>query len=159
MRFLVSNYRFGMHAVIFCGIQATGKTRFYADRFLLTHVHLSLDILKTRSREEAFLQTCISTRQALVIDNTNPTKAERMAYIERLKSSGFKVTGYYFQSKIAEAIARNETREGKACVPVKGILNTYAKLEMPALEEGYDELFYVSMKDKSFEISSWENAI
>ncbi len=70
-----------METVIFCGIQATGKTTFYKEKFFKTHIHLSLDLLKTRNRENKFIGTCIETQQRFVVDNTNPTKEKRAKYI------------------------------------------------------------------------------
>jgi predicted kinase len=40
-----------MEAVVFIGIQASGKTTFYQQRFFATHVRISLDLLRTRERE------------------------------------------------------------------------------------------------------------
>ena len=48
-----------MQAVIFIGIQATGKTTFYVQHFLNTHLRISLDVLRTRHREARFLETCL----------------------------------------------------------------------------------------------------
>ena len=39
-----------MQAVIFIGIQGSGKTTFYRDRFFNTHFRINLDMLKTRHR-------------------------------------------------------------------------------------------------------------
>ena len=40
-----------MEAIIFIGIQATGKSAFYQQRFADTHIRLNLDMLKTRRRK------------------------------------------------------------------------------------------------------------
>ena len=64
---------------------ATGKpeqpylvtVRAYRDRFLETHARVSLDLLRTRAREAAFLKTCLETRMPFVVDNTNPTIEDR----------------------------------------------------------------------------------
>jgi hypothetical protein len=66
-----------MEAIIFVGIQGSGKTTFYRERFLDRHVRISLDLLKTRNRESAALKTCLETGQPFVIDNTNPRAADR----------------------------------------------------------------------------------
>jgi hypothetical protein len=55
-----------MEATIFSGIQASGKTTFYKERFFKTHIRLSLDLLNTRGKENAFLQTCFETQQRFV---------------------------------------------------------------------------------------------
>ncbi len=90
-----------MQAIIFIGIQATGKTTFYNDRFFNTHVRISLDLLKTRHREHEFLTTCLRTRQSFVVDNTNPTIEDRKRYIDMVKDAKYEVIGYYFESKIS----------------------------------------------------------
>ncbi len=40
-----------MEAVMFSGIQATGKSTFFQQRFFNTHVRINLDMLKTRNRD------------------------------------------------------------------------------------------------------------
>jgi len=99
-----------MQTIIFCGIQATGKSTFYKKHFFRTHVHLSLDLLKTRHREDVFLQACLRTQQAFVVDNTNPTKVEREKYISAAKQSKYKIIGYYFKSDLSDALRRNALR-------------------------------------------------
>jgi hypothetical protein len=37
-----------MQLVLFCGIQATGKSTFYQQRFFHSHVRRSLDLLRPR---------------------------------------------------------------------------------------------------------------
>ena len=84
-----------MQAIIFIGIQATGKTTFYVQRFLNTHVRISLDLLRTRHREARFLDACLQTQQRFVVDKTNPTKEDRKRYIELARHAGYEVVGYY----------------------------------------------------------------
>lgn len=78
-----------MQAIIFCGIQATGKSTFYRERFFHSHVRLSLDLLRTRHREHQFLLTCLHTQARFVVDNTNPTIAERQRYIEAARAATY----------------------------------------------------------------------
>ena len=78
-----------MEAVIFCGAQAPGKSSFFKERFFRTHIMISLDVLRTRKREELFLQTALATRQRFVVDNTNPTQDERRKYIEAARAHHF----------------------------------------------------------------------
>ncbi|MDQ3284948.1 MAG: ATP-binding protein [Actinomycetota bacterium] len=132
-----------MEAVIFVGIQASGKSSFYRARFFDTHLRINLDMLKNRHREQLLLDACIEAKQPFVVDNTNPSVEERARYIERARSGGFRVVGYYFCSRPRESLARNEQRTGKARIPEKGILGTYKRLRVPAVEEGFDELYRV----------------
>lgn len=148
-----------MEAIIFCGIQATGKTGFYVTHFLQTHVRISLDLLKSRYREDLFMEACIKGSQPFVADNTNPTKEERAKYIALAKQNKFKVKGYYFRSSLTDALERNSLRTGKALIPKVGVLNTYKKLEIPVMEEGFDELYYVELGENGFTIKEWDNEI
>ncbi len=142
----------GMHAVIFIGIQGSGKTTFYRERFFDTHVRISLDVLRTRHREAVLLQACILAQQPFVVDNTNVLAAERAVYIEAAKRAGFRVTGYYFATSVRAAIARNQQREGKQAIPVKGLLGTYKRLQPPRREEGFDELFEARIEERQFQV-------
>lgn len=148
-----------MQAIIFIGIQATGKTTFYLNNFLRTHVHISLDQLNTRNKEAQFIDTCLSTQQAFVVDNTNPTRASRKGYIEKAKSRHFRVIAYYFQSSLEQALMWNAQREGKARIPEIGIKGTYRKLELPTLDEGFEELYYVAYEDDKWTVKTWDNEI
>jgi len=149
-----------MEAVIFIGIQATGKSTFYKERFFKTHIRINLDMLKTRIREDIFLDACIKAKQPFVVDNTNPSVEDRKKYIDIAKNAKFRVVGYYFQSNIADAIMRNKKREGKECIPLAGIKSTHAKLQLPSPEEGFDELYYVKISEENkFVVEEWKNEI
>ena len=137
-----------MEAVVFVGIQASGKSSFYRARFFDTHLRINLDMLKTRHRERLLLHACIEAKQPFVVDNTNPSVEERARYIELARSGGFRVVGYYFRSQPKEALALNNQRTGKARVPEKGILGTYKRLCVPTKEEGFDELYHVHIDEK-----------
>jgi predicted kinase len=136
-----------MQAIIFIGIQASGKTTFYLNNFFDTHVHISLDKLNTRHKEQRFLQTCFDTQTPFVVDNTNPTKEDRKKYIDLAHQYKYKVVGYFFQSDVQAALERNALREGKKRIPDIGVKSTAKKLEMPENTEGYDVLYFVRLKD------------
>lgn len=149
-----------MNAVLFIGIQATGKSRFFTERFFDSHIRVNLDMLKTRHREKLLLDACLAGKQPFVIDNTNPSRADRERYIVPARAAGFRVTGYYFQSVIADALARNARREGAARVPDKAIPGTAKRLELPNRLEGFDELFYVSISaGGGFDVKEWNDEV
>lgn len=149
-----------MQAVLLIGLQASGKSTFYQERFFSTHVRVSLDLLKTRYRERRLVELCLDTRQPYVVDNTNPTRLERQPYIECAKASGFRVVGYYLQSRIEDCKRRNDARAVTQQVPLPGLLGTYARLEVPALDEGFDELHYVEIDDVArFVVKEWSDEV
>ena len=148
-----------MEAVIFIGIQASGKSTFYRERFFDTHVRVNLDMLHTREREALLLAACLAGRQPFVIDNTNVTALERATYIARAKSAGFRVTGYYFRTEARAAIARNKMRTDKKALVVPAILGTYKRLEPPTQAEGFDRLYVVKLgADNQFTVTDWTPA-
>jgi predicted kinase len=145
-----------MEIILFTGIQATGKSTFYKQNFSDTHLRINLDMLKTRHREDIILKACIEAKQRFVVDNTNPTMENRQKYIALAKTAKFKMIGYYFQSKLKNAIRRNSTRIGQACIPEKGIIAAYAKLQIPKFSEGFDSLYYVTINgDNTFTVKEW----
>ena len=134
-----------MEAVIFVGIQGAGKTTFYVERFLHTHVRVSLDLLRIRHREHVFLDTCLATRQPFVVDNTNPTAADRARYLGPARDAGFRVVGYFFETTAAEAARRNAGRPERHRVPARAIYGTHKRLQPPVMAEGFDALFRVTI--------------
>jgi predicted kinase len=147
-----------MEAVLFVGMQASGKSTFYRERFYTTHLRINLDMLRTRHREKRFVDLCLETRLRFVVDNTNPTRADRQRYLEPARPAGFKVVGYYFQSCIEDCLRRNEQRPPAERIPVAGLLRVQRCLELPALEEGFDELHYVKIVDSGFVVEKWKDA-
>lgn len=146
-----------MEAVIFIGIQATGKSTFYAQRFAETHVRINLDLLKTRPREERLLLQCIRERKPFVVDNTNVLVRERARYISAAKGAGYLVIGYFFDTNLADALERNKQREGKAAIPWKGVVAKFRALQRPRYAEGFDRLFLVSIgTNGQFVVRDWQ---
>ena len=127
-----------MEAVVLCGVQGSGKTTLYRDRFLDTHVRVSMDLLRTRHREAAFVELCLTTRQPFVVDNTNPTAADRRRYVEPARAAGFHVVGYLVEVDEAVALAR------RPAIPPAGVVGTARRLVRPTPEEGFDELWHAT---------------
>jgi predicted kinase len=149
-----------MEAVIFIGIQGSGKSSFYKERFFRTHVRINLDMLKTRHREGLLLGACIEGKQPFVVDNTNVTVAGRARYIDAARTAGFRVVGYYFRTDLKSALARNSSREGGGRVPDKGIFGTLKRLQVPSYVEGFDALYYVTMDELfNFHAEEWVESV
>jgi predicted kinase len=133
-----------MEAVVLCGVQASGKTTLYRDRFLATHVRVSLDLLRTRARETAFLELCLQTRMPFVVDDTNATAAERRRFIAPAREAGFKVIGYLVEVDAALASGRNAARAGRARVPEAALRDAARRFIRPEPAEGFDELWHAT---------------
>ncbi len=142
-----------MQAIIFVGLQASGKSSFYRERFFSTHVRINLDLLRTRHRERRMLSLCLETQQPFVIDNTNPTRDDRRRYIETARSAAFEIVGYYFSGRIAECLLRNHQRAQP--VPDVGLLATARKLQIPSMDEGFNSLNYVRLEASGFVVADW----
>ena len=99
------------------------------------------------------MNACYESGKSFVIDNTNPEKMNRERYITKAKEHGYHIIGIFFQSIVRECVSRNEKRENK--VPSKAIAATSNKLQLPSLEEGFDELYFVRINNNDFEISAW----
>jgi predicted kinase len=140
------------------GIQASGKSTFYKKRFVDSHVRINLDMLKTRHREWILFQACLEAKQPVVIDNTNPTKKDRSRYIVPARAAGFRIIAYYFQSSVDDALNRNRRRNRGKVIPPRGIQATQAKLEPPSFEEGFDDLFTVSIAGRgNFSVAGYKD--
>jgi predicted kinase len=136
-----------MEAVLLIGIQGSGKSTFYRERFFNTHVRISLDLLRTRHRERLLLRTCLRTQQPFVVDNTNVRMAERAVYITEARAAGFLVVGYYFVPELPAALRRNDQRTGRQRIPPKGVIGTHRRLEPPTSSEGFDALHTVRIDE------------
>jgi predicted kinase len=135
-----------MELVIFIGIQGSGKSTFYKERFIDTHIRINLDMLKTQNREKIILSACLEAKQPMVVDNTNPSARDRQRYIPAAKQANFKVVGYYFTSSLTSCLNRNEKRRHEK-IPVEAIVSTYNRLESPTYAEGFDTLYEVEISE------------
>jgi predicted kinase len=134
-----------VEAIIFTGIQGSGKSTFYYQRFFHTHLRINLDMLRTRRREDILIGACLQAGQRFVVDNTNPTRESREKYITAAQTARFRLVSYYFVPDTDAAIQRNAERIGRQHVPDKAIHATMRKLEVPTFSEGFDEIFAVQI--------------
>lgn len=134
-----------MQLIIFTGVQASGKSTFYMLNLYHSHLRINLDMLKTRHRENIIFEAGLVSKTKMVIDNTNPTRMDRARYIQRARDAGFEVIAYYFETDLKSTLERNSYRTGRANIPEVGVRATYKKLEVPSLDEGFDEIFKVKI--------------
>jgi predicted kinase len=145
--------------IVFVGLPASGKTTFYTQRFAATHQHISKDLwpasAKKGSRQARELRDALAAGRPVVVDNTSPTVADRAEIISIARQAGARVIGYYFGATTREAVGRNRGRGGTARVPDVAIFTTAKRMVVPTSEEGFDELYRVSIRDdNTFDVSA-----
>ncbi|NVJ26951.1 ATP-binding protein [Myxococcus sp. AM011] len=150
-----------MELILFIGLQASGKSRFFQRRFSDTHVLVSKDLWPHARRKEArqrrLIVEALGAGRSVVVDNTHPTPEQRMPLIALGHERGARVLGFYFESRLADCLARNAKREGRARVPEVALFATVKQLRRPSLEEGFDSLYHVSWAaDGGFSVEDWK---
>lgn len=153
-------YYEAMELVMLIGLQASGKSTFARARFAGTHVYVSKDALhnnkKPTRRQAQLIEAALEAGQSVVVDNTNPTIADRAELIALARRSGATVTGYFFEPSVANSLKRNGERSGRARVPVVAIYATNKRLSRPSYAEGFDALYHVRIGDAGgFVVEPW----
>lgn len=141
--------------MILIGLPAAGKTTLYRRQFAATHQHVSKDLWPhardRRARQHRAISTALSAGASVVVDNTNPTVADRRAIIALARAHGARVVGYFLDVTTKQAIARNAGRTGRAKVPNVAIFTAAKRLQRPTLSEGFDRLYAMDLaNDGSF---------
>ena len=146
-----------MELVIFIGLQASGKSTFFRERFAATHEHVSKDLFRNNRnpnrRQAQLIAAALEEGSSVVVDNTNPAVEDRLALIELGREFKARIVGYYFESEVRRCVGRNLRRIGKERVPEVAIFATAKKLVAPSYSEGFDELLRVRITEGStFEV-------
>ena len=149
-----------MELVLFIGLQGSGKSSFYRERFAGSHVHVSKDLWpnarKREARQRRLISEALARGDSVVVDNTNPLMEDREPLIALGREHGARVVGYVFESDLETCLARNAGRVGKARVPDKAIHITYRKMLWPSSAEGFDVLFHVRVRPEGgFDVREW----
>ena len=140
--------------VVFVGLQASGKSTFFRQRFGGTHAHVSKDLMSRHARNKqdrqlSELERVLATGGSAVVDNTNPRIADRAPLIELARKHAARTAAYFFAPQVGDSIRRNDAREPR--VPKVAIFTTMKKLQAPDYAEGFDEIHDVRIaEDGSF---------
>ena len=140
-----------LECVILIGLPGAGKSSLYRERFAATHVHVSKDFwpnaAKREARQQKLVEDSLAAGSSVVIDNTNPSVAERAPLIAIARTQGARVIGYFFDVTTRAAVARNANRTGKDKVPDVAIFTVAERLQAPTFAEGFDELYRVEINE------------
>lgn len=146
--------------VILIGLQGAGKSTFCRAHFQTTHDWVSKDRFRNNRnparRQRQLIEDALLAGRSVVVDNTNPTTEDRAELIGLGRMSGAQIVGYYFESRLADCLARNRQRVGKDCVPEIALHATRRRLQAPFLAEGFDRLFLVRLiGNDRFDVQQW----
>jgi predicted kinase len=144
-----------MELVLFVGLQGSGKSGYFMSRYAGTHVHVSKDLFLRHARNKSDrqlrqIEEALATGRSVVVDNTNPRRADRAVLVEAGRRAGARIIAVQFLASVGEALRRNAGREGRARVPDVAIYTTARRLEPPVREEGFDEIVRVRLADDGF---------
>lgn len=140
-----------MQIIIFVGLPGSGKSTYYKEHFLNTHLRISNDLLKTKNREKLLLEFCKDTNMPFVIDNTNVQKADRKKYLDIIRGwqQEVSIKCIYFACDVPTCIKRNKQRTGKDCIPDCAIYSKAKIFEEPSIDEGFDEIETINTSEVS----------
>ena len=126
------------------GVQGCGKSTWVARHLAGTHVVVSKDHWPNARRREARLRRVVAeqlaTGRSVVVDGTNPSREDRGALLALAGDAGARTRAVWLDLPVETCLERNLAREGRARVPLVGVLATARRLEPPSLAEGFDEL-------------------
>lgn len=95
---------------------------------------------RPQKRQEELIRAALAAGKSVVVENTNPTRADRAALIALGRAAGARIVGVFFDVDLAECRRKNAQREGRARVPDVAIFAARKRLEPMTADEGYDEL-------------------
>lgn len=143
-----------LQLVLLVGLPASGKSSFVRERFALTHVHVSKDLIPRsadkRKRQRKQIEAALAEGCSVVVDNVHASRAERAEAIDAARPFGARVVAYRFRESLADCRARNDAREGAARVPLVALYAAAKRFEEPAPDEGIDRIHAVRLGPEGF---------
>ena len=126
------------------GLQGSGKSTWVARNLAGSHVVVSKDHWPNARRREArqrrIVAELLDSGARVVVDNTNAAVEDRAPLVAAARAVGAPVRAVWLDTPAEVCLARNDAREGRARVPLVGVLSTRARLVPPSTAEGFDRV-------------------
>ena len=124
------------------GLQGCGKSTWVREHLAGTHVVVSKDhwpnARRKQARQSRVVAEQLAAGRSVVVDNTNPTRDDRAALVALAREARVPVRAVWLDVPFSTCLERNLAREGRAQVPVVGVLATRKRLVPPSPDEGFD---------------------
>jgi predicted kinase len=130
--------------VVLIGLPGAGKSTFYRER-LGEAVLVSKDLLGSGRRQGELVRAALGRGESVVVDNTNPTLADRAPLIAEARRVGARAIGYFFVPDLPGSRRRNAGRTGRARVPDVALYVAAKRMQPPSYDEGFDALYEVRL--------------
>ncbi|MFG2359318.1 AAA family ATPase [Streptomyces sp. NPDC048521] len=135
----------GVDVAVLVGLQASGKSTFYARCLSGRYAWVSKDLFPRGSRNKQrrqmrLVEEHLAAGRPVAVDNTNPSPQEWDPLVELAHRHGATVTAYWFPPDVAGSLRRNAARQGRERVPDVGVLATLKRLRKPSPSDGFDEV-------------------
>ena len=123
------------------GLQGSGKTTWVAEHLARTHAVVSKDhwphARRREARQRRVVAELLAAGRSVVVDNTNPSRDERAALVDLARSAGVPVRAVWLDVPLETCLQRNAAREGRARVPLVGVLAALDRFSAPGADEGF----------------------
>ena len=124
-------------------LQGAGKSTWVAEH-LPGHTVVSKDhwprARHREARQRRVVAGLLAQGLAVVVDNTNPSPAERAPLVELARAAGAPVRAVFLDVPLAVCRDRNDRRTGTARVPPVGLFAAAGRLVPPTPAEGIDRV-------------------
>ncbi|RBY83074.1 ATP-binding protein [Geodermatophilus sp. TF02-6] len=130
------------------GIQGSGKSTWVREHLAGTHAVVSKDhwrgARRREDRQRRVVAELLAAGRSVVVDNTNPTPADRAPLVAAARAACVGVRAVWLDTPVASCVARNEARQGRARVPLVGLYGTAGRFVPPSVGEGFGRVDVVA---------------
>jgi predicted kinase len=126
------------------GLQGAGKSTWVREHLAGTHAVVSKDhwphARRREARQRRVVGELLAEGRRVVVDNTSAGPEDRAALLAAARTAGVPVRAVWIDTPLDTCLERNEAREGRARVPLVGVLATRSRLIPPTTGEGFDRV-------------------